>query len=316
MGRSADILPPLRHMRRRSASLVASNWKVWLAAAIAALLSCHLALAAELSLDPRIEESSGVVHSRRYPGVLWVHADSNHPSELFAINLKGEIIRRFSVRGVPNVDWEDIAIDDAGNLYVGDIGNNLSDRRDLSVLRLREPNPHEASKVLHVDRMIPFRYPDQTFGRDASPDFDAESLYWANGSLYLLTKHRSDFYTTLYRFPSLSGSGVVVLERISEFDLGGRWSRFGGMATAADVSPDGKTLAVLTYHALFLFDVPETGHDFLSGFRKRIEFNQWHTLQCEALTWDGRAIVFTNEGGAVFRLDDPLGQTHHRFPGG
>ena len=84
----------------------------------------------------RIPEASGIVKSRRYPGIFWVHNDSGNPPLLFAIKGDGAILNAFPVN-VPNIDWEDIAIDDHGHLYVGDIGNNtgalpvrdLSDRR-------------------------------------------------------------------------------------------------------------------------------------------------------------------------------------------
>src|SRR6516165_11844808 len=69
-----------------------------------------------------VPEASGIVKSRRYPGIFWVHNDSGNPPLLFAIRGDGCIVRQFRV-AVPNIDWEDIAIDDQGHLYVGDIGN-------------------------------------------------------------------------------------------------------------------------------------------------------------------------------------------------
>ena len=42
---------------------------------------------------------------------------------LFAIRRDGTIVREFRL-SVPNIDWEDIATDDQGHLYLGDIGNN------------------------------------------------------------------------------------------------------------------------------------------------------------------------------------------------
>ena len=68
-------------------------------------------------LDERvIPEASGIVKSRRYPGIYWVHNDSGNPPLIFAIRGDGRIVRSFRVE-VPNIDWEDIAIDDQGHLY-------------------------------------------------------------------------------------------------------------------------------------------------------------------------------------------------------
>src|SRR3954464_12793012 len=72
---------------------------------------------------PAIREASGIVASRRHPGVFWVHNDSGNPNFLFAVRRDGTLIREYAIN-VPNVDWEDIALDDDGHLYLGDIGNN------------------------------------------------------------------------------------------------------------------------------------------------------------------------------------------------
>ncbi|MEO6810963.1 MAG: hypothetical protein ABI353_17770, partial [Isosphaeraceae bacterium] len=64
---------------------------------------------------PAIREASGIVASRRHPGVFWVHNDSGNPPALFAVRRDGSLIQEFAV-GVPNVDWEDVATDDNGHL--------------------------------------------------------------------------------------------------------------------------------------------------------------------------------------------------------
>src|SRR4051795_12516953 len=72
---------------------------------------------------PAIREASGIVQSRRFPGIFWTHNDSGNPPSLFAVTREGSLVREYKV-AVPNVDWEDIAIDDDGHLYLGEIGNN------------------------------------------------------------------------------------------------------------------------------------------------------------------------------------------------
>ena len=47
-----------------------------------------------------------------------------------------------------------------------------------------------------------FFYPEQRNSQiKKQKNFDAEALFWDSGSLYLLTKHRSDMSTTLYTVP-------------------------------------------------------------------------------------------------------------------
>jgi hypothetical protein len=129
-----------------------------------------------------------------------------------------------------------------------------------------------------------------------------------------LSKHRADSHTTLYRFPSLDGRTEVVLDKVGDFDLGGADLQFGGMATGADLSPDGRTLAVLSYHAVFLFAAPASGDDFLSVPLKKIELAMTSLAQCEAIAWQGEDLVITNETGRIFRLQNPLDDDVTRFP--
>ena len=113
-----------------------------------AILTVLLALMADPSplersgwLDEKlIPEASGIVKSRRFPGIFWVHNDSGNPPLLFAIKGDGRIVRQFRL-GVPNIDWEDIAIDDQGHLYVGDIGNNIGALPLRAIYRIDEPDP-------------------------------------------------------------------------------------------------------------------------------------------------------------------------------
>ncbi|MFO0909627.1 MAG: hypothetical protein U0794_14935 [Isosphaeraceae bacterium] len=90
--------------------------------------------------EPSIREASGIVASRRHPGVFWVHNDSANPPRLFAVDARGSLIRQYALN-VPNVDWEDLAIDSRGHLFLGDIGNNDA-RLPLRVIhQLDEPDP-------------------------------------------------------------------------------------------------------------------------------------------------------------------------------
>src|SRR2546429_3057511 len=93
--------------------------------------------------DPRIKESSGVVASRRYTDVFWTHNDGGGPKKqvLYAIDREGNTRAFFSVIDVTLHDWEDIAIDNGGHIYIGDIGNNENKRDTLAVYEIDEPNP-------------------------------------------------------------------------------------------------------------------------------------------------------------------------------
>ncbi|MFO7565961.1 MAG: hypothetical protein R6X02_25180 [Enhygromyxa sp.] len=292
--------------------------RVWAVSLLALALACAKPSPSGVALDRSIREPSGVAASPSHPGVFWVHGDSGTGNWLFAVDGEGKLLARLRVKGAQNIDWEDITVDERGNLWLGDIGNNDSGRRDLVVYRLAEPDPHAGLDEVRVDLSVRFSYPEQTRFGDKLADFDAESLLWWDGQLWLLTKHRSDDLTHLYRFPSLDGQAVE-LERVATFDLGASLESserkpWTGQATAAEVAPDGRHWALLSYDAVFVFELPTPGEGAALFARQinRINFDQGHVEKVEALTWDGAQLLIINEDRHVFRIADPLTAT--RFP--
>ena len=259
----------------------------------------------------RISESSGLARSRTHEGVFWTHNDSGDVPRFFAIDADGNLLAEFSVDGADHVDWEDIAIDDAGFLYLGDVGNNSNDRSELVVYRVVEPDPAGGDGSVAVDAVLPFSYADQEkLGDRTRMNFDSEAIFWRGGALYVFTKHRSDTETTLYRLdPDGKGNGnpggIQRLEPIAHFDLGGDTEGLLGNATAADVSPDGSQLALLTYRGIFLF-AWEAGAALPTGPVAHQPLDIGVTQQAESITWDGDALVVGNEQRGLFRIPDPF----------
>jgi hypothetical protein len=258
---------------------------------------------------PAIDEPSGLVESRRHPGVFWTHNDSGDVPRVFAIDGAGRLIAEFAVEGARHRDWEDITADDAGNLYIGDIGNNFNRRRDLVVYRIPEPDPHGAARTARVDLALPFRYADQEgFPQWGRWNFDAEALFWMDGALYILTKHRSDRRTQLYRLPVTPASGQAVLEPIAQFELGethALFFSFEGNVTGADLHRNGRVLAILTYTAVFLFGRDADGETAFREIR-RIDLDSHRTRMVEGIAWDGDDLILVSEQRNLFRIPNAL----------
>src|SRR5256885_14370855 len=127
-------------------------------------------------------ESSGVIASRKHAGVYWTHCDSGNDASIYAITREGKFIAEYQL-DVPNHDWEDIAIDDEGHLFIGDIGNNGGKRNQIHVHRVDEPNPAKIPKggiaKLKVDKTWKITYPDTPF--------DAESLFIWKDKGYIIS---------------------------------------------------------------------------------------------------------------------------------
>jgi hypothetical protein len=301
----------------------------WALAALALVLGgCSGCGAPPLRVEPgfhaeALDEVSGLATSRRYPGTFWTHNDSGDAARIFAVDQRGALKGIWQVNGARNIDWEDIASDDAGHLWIADIGNNANARQDLTLYRVPEPDPAGGDGVVHVDRLVRVRYPDQSAfpPLEGERRFDAEALFWApsahlgHPTLYILTKHRNaDLETDLYRVDQLSDGADITLTHISTVHVGGDPERYGGMVTGAAATPDGRLLAVLTYHGIFIFERPATGDDYLRHLRGRIDFEQDVTEQAEAITWYGGALLFGNEQRRIWTIDAPMTEQAARFP--
>lgn len=252
-----------------------------------------------ISFKP-INESSGLVKSRTFPDVFWTHNDSGDKARIFAIRQDGSIIKSknaqdnydgINISQAENVDWEDIAVDNDGNLIIADFGNNNNRRKDLTIYFVKEPNPFEQATATAFKK-VRFFYADQDSFPPTKKNFDSEAIFWARGKLYLLTKHRSDTFTKLYRFDSMATGVINPLKPISRFE-----TKF--MVTAADVSPDGNKLVVLTYDAIWMFEVSDSSDDYFGG---KISWLPIFAKQCEGICFTGTEIIICNEQRDLFKL--------------
>jgi hypothetical protein len=99
--------------------------------------------------EKKITEASGVAASRRFDGIFWTHNDGDDGT-LFAIHRDGSLVAKARIDAKVH-DWEDIAADADGNLYIADTGNNQSDRKHVNVYRLREPDPANLAKEIAIE---------------------------------------------------------------------------------------------------------------------------------------------------------------------
>lgn len=254
-----------------------------------------------------VPELSGMVKSRRHEGVFWAHGDSGNAPELWAIDATGRTRGRFEVKA-QNHDWEDIAIDDAGNLYIGDIGDNFKLRDDLTILRVREPATLSDHGVMQVAATQPFRYPNTTRGKPQQGD--SEAIFFASGRLYLLSKARFSTESTLYRFPSLFTGKTTILERVGTFDLRAMKDQGAAPVTAADVSADATRLAIMTYRHVYVFRFDG------ATLRERLFLSRLPDERgYEALAFDRDHLLLGREGGDLRVLPLPrIAQPERRAP--
>jgi endonuclease/exonuclease/phosphatase family metal-dependent hydrolase len=251
---------------------------------------------------PANSEPSGLVKSRLWDDVYWAHNDSGDIPRTFAVHRDGRIYpceRYGAAHGVHipdavNVDWEDITVDDQGNLIIADFGNSKkNDRRDLCLYWIFEPHPSVGQTS--VQRKVFFAYPDQKEIPSSIRNFDAEAVFYAHQHVYILTKHRSDTGTTLYRLDSMEPLKMNLLTKLESFDTQGE-------VTGADASPDGRRLAVLTYTGIWLFEAAEKERWFDGSIR----WLPTEDIEAEAITIDGEHLIISAGEGEGDLYDIPF----------
>ncbi|GAA4433089.1 hypothetical protein GCM10023188_22120 [Pontibacter saemangeumensis] len=234
-------------------------------------------------LDSRISESSGLAHAT--DSTFWTHGDGGSPSELYRFSLEGELLQTVPLR-VPNHDWEDIAEDGQGSLYIGDVGNNSNNRQNLQVYKVRPAG-------MAVTDSIRFRYADQVAFPPPLPQrhYDLEGFFYQADSLHLFTKSRALRETVTRRYALPATGGNYTLQPQEEL-------RLKSPVTAAAISPSQDQFALLGYGRLYLFGM-EDGLVSLSGKRSCLPIGK--TGQAEAVLYlSPTQLLLTNENGKLY----------------
>jgi hypothetical protein len=202
---------------------------------------------------------SGIVASRRYPGVLWAIRDrggQDRPGKpqnaLYAYKVVDgrveEVVPGATLKAVrlpvPARDWEDIGRDDEGNLWIADIGNNECDRADTALLKVREPDLAAAGQA-ELLATYHYRFPDPPAGCAGR---NAEAMFLLDGVPHLIDKAEQ---STVYRFPRLDPEATVILEKVGV--LAGEVANLSG----ADLSTDRRRLAVDTHTMLYVYQATD-----------------------------------------------------------
>lgn len=254
-----------------------------------------------IDLPSDLKEVSGteiVVNS----DLIWMVNDSGNKPILFGLNTKGEIKKELEIEA-KNHDWEDLASDPEGNIYIGDFGNNESKRKNLAILKVSASNLQSDASV-EIER-ISFKYPDQEKfpPKKKKRYFDCEAFFYHNNSFYLFTKSRvkDDFgKTSVYKIPANPG--------MHEAQLLGTYSNCSDLRcwiTAADISPDGTKMVLLNQKSVLLF-TNFKGNDFFNGTIKEFPFS--YESQKEGISFkDDNTVYITDEkahgaGGNVYEF--------------
>ncbi|MEV7233734.1 WD40 repeat domain-containing protein [Streptomyces sp. NPDC051020] len=235
--------------------------------------------------DPRITESSGLAASRAHPGIYWTHNDSEDGPYVYAVDSRtGKTVATITMRGVGRPrDVEAISLGPDGNLYVGDIGDNLNGSWDhVWIYRFPEPKVLKDATVRATQFDVKYA--------DGARNAEALMVHPKTGRVYIASKNEDG--GGLYEGPAeLSTGRTNVFRRVGEVP----WVTDGAF------SPDGKELVLRSYFSA-------RGYAFKDG-RLGADHAVQAPLQRQAesvtYTADGSALMFGSEGARsdVVRVD-------------
>lgn len=255
------------------------------------------------SLPKKLKEVSGITY---FPetNMLWTLEDSGNANTIYGLNAQGEITKRVTITNATNIDWEDITKDKAGNLYIGDFGNNDNIRKDLCIYKIDKSEL--GNENADSSYKVSFSYPEQkTFPPKKTEMFyDVEGFFEFKNNFYLFTKNRSknfDGTASIYKIPNAAGTQKATL--IGKFKTCSNYNHCA--ITSVTISPDAKKVVVLSHDKVILFQ-GFPGDNFHKGTQTEISLD--HFSQKEAVVFkDNKTLLIADEktkkiGGKVYEF--------------
>lgn len=259
-------------------------------------------LKTEFSLPKKLKEVSGIALSQDQK-TIWAIEDAGNKNVVYGLNRQGELVNDVLVENAENNDWEDITKDTAGNIYIGDFGNNENDRQNLSILKLDLKN--DSQKSTKVIQTTKFHYEGQTEfpPKKSNLLYDCEAFVEKDGSFYLFTKNRSKgFDGTFLVFQIPNKEGDFEAKLIGKLKLEGGYSDAAITSAAINSKNEIVLLTHKNIHVLSGF----TANDFNSAKIRKMPLN--HNSQKEAVVFvDDKTLLIADEkdkkeGGNVYQF--------------
>jgi hypothetical protein len=254
-----------------------------------------------VDLPKVLKEISGIAYSNN---LIYTIEDSGNKNEVVVIDSSGTIKRTITINNVNNIDWEDVTLDNIGNLYIGDFGNNDNTRKDLAIYKINKSDLQ--SEKVDAAYKISFDYPEQTEFPPKKKDlmFDVEAFFEYHNYFYLFTKNRSrDFDGTsyIYKIPNIAGHHhaqlIKTIITCTDYQT--------CAITSAAISPNGSKFVLLSHSKIWLFE-NYSQNSLTNG--KMIELDLNHYTQKEAVCFKNNDTLFIADervkktGGNLYQI--------------
>jgi hypothetical protein len=250
--------------------------------------------------DADLEEMSGLAASQIHKDMLWVINDGGNGEKLIAMRTNASRIATFALKGVKNIDWEDLAsfkLNGKNYILIADTGDNGGIRKTLQIYVFEEPKELTDGQTLEPAWSFDFKWPD------GARDCESVAVDAAKGEILLITKKRVP--PELFRLPLQPTIKNVVATKMgelsgieqpdtTEMEKNPVYGRYRSQITAADLSPNGRVLMVLNYHAVYFYVRDEANASWTNALANRPYSMSFPWLP------QAEAISFNREGNAFY----------------
>jgi hypothetical protein len=237
--------------------------------------------------------------------LVWMINDSGNSNTLYGYNVVSNSIEStIRIGNGSNIDWEDLATDKKGNLYIGDFGNNSNKRKDLTIYGLMDPLSFINDEI--EASITTFTFEDQKKFPPKSKkfNFDVEAFIHLNDHFYLFTKNRSskfDGVFKVYRIPAKEGHFLAeLIDQYSFCD-----SKKECQISSSAIHHESGAIALLSSNKVWLLKNYQEDR-FFSGDIMTIDLDQYS--QKESIVFkDENSIYISDErnginGGNLYTL--------------
>jgi endonuclease/exonuclease/phosphatase family metal-dependent hydrolase len=261
--------------------------------------------------NSKIREASGLAHSQRQPGVLWIINDSGAKDILHAIDHTGGRLAEVDLKASKNRDWEDLAsfrLDDDPYLMVADIGDNDAKRKSRYLYVFKEPRLGKQKTT--VDWAIEFKYPNGP--RDA----EAAAVDVGNERILVLSKR--DLPPSLYEVPLRPDEKKVTARWLGtitslpaptrqDVEFAPKTKDWHWQPVGMDISDDNRAAVILTYRAVYYYTrrPGQDWYDALNDKPARVSLGNFKNAEAVAFGRDDRVVYVTgeNRNSRLLRVD-------------
>ncbi len=250
--------------------------------------------------DRQMDEISGIAASGINYDIYYIHNDSGDTSRFFAITPDGKLQTTIYFKGDPQEaqgveDCEDIAVGPGPGskksyVYLGDIGDNFSLRKYITVYRVPEQTSWLNGGSVNADAVpLHLKYPDGPKDAETLMIDPIEKL------IYIVSKRHDtvNVYTTPLAYKP--NDTLILTQRCKLYFAGIKPFKW---ITAGDISKDGRQVLLKSYEKVYYWKRSGNEHLWQTMLKQPKELNYQEEKQGEAIgfTPDGKGYYTTSEG--------------------